>query len=77
MTFQAMRNTGKLIDSPYGRRGGILAQCFPVYSLLLSLNRTTVDYFSLDVEGLETIPFDKVDIKVLTVEFLHTKEEKV
>ena len=73
MTFQAMRNTGKLIDSPYGRRGG---------TLLLVLNRTTVDYFSLDVEGpelqvLKIIPFDKVDIKVLTVEFLHTKEGKV
>ena len=73
MTFQAMRNTGKLIDSPYGRRGG---------TLLLVLNRTTVDYFSLDVEGpelqvLKTIPFDKVDIKVLTVEFLHTKKGKV
>ena len=68
-----MRNTGKLVDSPCGRRGGIL---------LLVLNRTTVDYFSLDVEGselqvLEKIPFDKVDIKVLTVDFLHTKEGKV
>ena len=52
-------------------------QCFPVYSLLLALNRTTVDYFSLDVEGselqvLKTIPFDRVDIKVLTVEFVHS-----
>ena len=38
--------------------------------------RTTVDYLSLDVEGLElevlnTIPFDKVDIRVMTVEFSH------
>ena len=81
MTFQAMRNTGKIVDSPHGKEGEILAQCFPVYSLLLALNRTTVDYFSLDVEGselqvLKTIPFDKVDIKVLTVGFTHTKEGK-
>ena len=81
MMFQAKRNLGKLVDSPHGKGKEILAQCFPVYSLLLALNRTTVDYFSLDVEGyelqvLKTIPFDKVDIKVLTVEFAHTIEGK-
>ena len=81
MTFYARRNIGKVVDSPHGKEGEVLAQCFPVYSLLLALNRTTVDYFSLDVEGselqvLKTIPFDKVDIKVLTVEFVHTKEGK-
>jgi hypothetical protein len=44
-------------------------QCFPLYSILLAVARTRVDYFSLDVEGhellvLKTIPFDKVNIKV-------------
>lgn len=44
-------------------------QCFPLYSYLLALNRTRVDYFSLDVEGseldvLRTIPFEKLDIRV-------------
>ncbi|MCL4127511.1 UNVERIFIED_CONTAM: hypothetical protein GTU68_058802 [Idotea baltica] len=44
-------------------------QCLPLYSILLSLNRTTIDYFSLDVEGneldvLKTIPWDKVNITV-------------
>ena len=43
--------------------------CFPLYSMLLALNRTHIDYFSLDVEGselavLKTIPFDKVNIMV-------------
>jgi len=47
-------------------------QCFPFYSLLLAVNQTTVDYFSLDIEGhekrvLETIPWEKVDIKVNVV----------
>ncbi len=28
-------------------------QCFPLYSLLLALERTTVDYLSLDIEGTE------------------------
>ncbi len=52
--------------------------CFPFYSLMLALNQTRIDYFSLDVEGMEldilkTIPFDKLDIKVLTVEYKHAQ----
>lgn len=44
-------------------------QCFPLFSFLIALNITTLDYFSLDVEGaefavLKTIPWDKVNIKV-------------
>lgn len=51
-------------------------QCFPLYSILLALNQTTVDFFSLDVEGdelrvLQTIPFDKINIKMLTVEYIN------
>lgn len=47
----------------------VQVQCFPLYSILLAVNRTTVDFFSLDVEGseldvLNTIPWHKVDIKV-------------
>jgi len=47
----------------------ITIQCFPFYSILLAVNRTTVDYFSLDIEGdelavLKTIPMHKIDIRV-------------
>ncbi|XP_032788643.2 uncharacterized protein LOC116925994 isoform X2 [Daphnia magna] len=54
-------------------------QCFPLYSLLIAVGRTRVDYFSLDVEGaeykiLKTIPWAKVDIKTLTVEWNHVPE---
>ena len=57
-------------------------QCFPLYSYLLALNRTKVDYFSLDVEGseldvLRTIPFEKLDIRTMSVEFVHVKEGKM
>ena len=50
--------------------------CFPFYSMMLALNRTKIDYFSLDVEGFElhvlkTIPFDKLDISVISAEYLH------
>lgn len=56
-------------------------QCFPLYSILLALDNPIVDYFSLDVEGAEmailrTIPWDKVNIKVLTIEFNNRKEDK-
>ena len=45
-------------------------QCFPFYSILLALNHTKVDFFSLDVEGhelkvLKTVPWHKLDVRVL------------
>ena len=44
-------------------------QCFPLYSILLAVNRTAVDFISLDVKGhefriLKTVPWHKVDAKV-------------
>ncbi|KAL5011506.1 hypothetical protein ScPMuIL_010057 [Solemya velum] len=52
----------------------ITVYCFPIDSILHAINQTTVDFFSLDVEGiepqvLEAIPFDKVDIRLLSIEF--------
>ena len=43
--------------------------CVPLEALLLALRWTTVDYFSLDVEGheyavLAALPFDRLDIRV-------------
>jgi len=51
----------------------VTMQCLPLYSLLLAMGNPTVHYFSLDIEGaefevLKTIPWDKVDIRVLSVE---------
>merc|ERR1712012_837401 len=48
-------------------------QCLPLYSILLALDNPTVHHFSLDIEGaelpvLKTVPWDKVDIRTLTVE---------
>lgn len=45
-------------------------QCFPLYSILLAVRRTQVDYFSVDVEGSESqilmnVPWHKVNIKVI------------
>lgn len=57
----------KVIDRSKGLM--ITAQCFPLYSILLAIKKTQIDYFSLDVEGYEmgilrNIPWHKVDIKV-------------
>ena len=51
-------------------------QCFPVFSLLLAMGNPAVDLFSLDVEGsefqiLKSIPWDKVNIRVLLIEVVH------
>ena len=48
-------------------------QCIPLVSLLLAMNNPTVHYFSLDIEGaelqvLKTIPWNEVDIWVISVE---------
>ena len=48
-------------------------QCLPLYSILLAHGNPTVHYFSLDIEGaelgvLQTVPWDKVDIWVISVE---------
>lgn len=47
----------------------VAVQCFPLYSILLAINRTRVDFFSLDIDGyelqvLQTVPFHRLDIRV-------------
>ena len=54
-------------------QGESKALCLSFYSILLSVGNPVVDYLSLDIEGaelpvLKTIPWDKVDIKVLSIE---------
>ena len=51
----------------------IKATCLPLYTILSAVGNPVVDYFSLDIEGaelavLKTIPWDKVDIKILSIE---------
>jgi len=58
-------------------RESVLVQCFPLYSLLLSLGNPRVDFMSLDIEGseldvLRTIPFDKVHIELFLIETAHS-----
>lgn len=50
----------------------VRVKCFPLFSLLLAMNVTTIDYLSLETKGtelqvLETVPFDRVKIEVIGV----------
>lgn len=52
----------------------VQVQCFPLYSIMLAVNKTAIDFLSLDIEGSElrvirTIPWHKVDIKTLSIEW--------
>lgn len=85
MTFNKAFNRGRMVHNDEVKnwikaqriaKDEVRIQCFPLYSLLLALNQLTVDFFSLDVEGdelrvLKTVPWDKVNIKMMTVEFIH------
>ncbi|XP_040164500.1 protein Star isoform X1 [Anopheles arabiensis] len=55
-------------------------KCFPVYTLMLAVNRTSIDLLSLGCHGqelqiLQTIPFDRVHIKVISIHLVHYFEE--
>ncbi|XP_068219302.1 protein Star-like [Palaemon carinicauda] len=52
-----------------------VTQCLPLDTLLLALNVSTVDFLSLDIQGrekdvLRTVPFSKINIRVIVVEIV-------
>lgn len=66
-----------LPNSPDVAHSGVhvSVQCFPFIHLMTALNVTTVNYFSLDIEGhelevLKTIPFDMINIEVVLMSFI-------
>ena len=83
MTFQ---ESGKYFGGQYGKlvdesQPGRPVPCYPLESLLLALGWTEVDYFSLDVQGMEldilkSVPWSTVNIKVVSVEFSAGKASK-
>ncbi|XP_053598416.1 protein Star [Microplitis demolitor] len=58
-------------------------KCFPLYSVLLAYNHTTIDYLNLDstdisdIQVLDTLPWDKVQINFLSIRWSehHTDAE--
>lgn len=74
-----MRSTGNLegVRAPAAGQMGKLhkqvVQCFPMFSFLLAVNITSLQYVSLDVEGAEAdilinLPWEEVDVAVWTIE---------
>ena len=60
---------------PYERRT-MEVQCLPLTSIIKALGNPTIDYLSLDIEGaelqvLQSVAFDEVDIKVISIEVNH------
>ncbi|XP_015606729.1 uncharacterized protein LOC107273247 [Cephus cinctus] len=91
--FLMAKNIGRLHDPEHSEEGientadvahtgtHVKVQCFPLATYAAALDVTTIDYFSLDIEGnemevLETIPFDRLDIKTLSVEYVHGKKDR-
>lgn len=47
-------------------------KCFPLFTIMLAVNKTNIDVLSLgcnkqDMNILETVPFEKVNIKIITI----------
>ncbi|CAG0923092.1 unnamed protein product [Notodromas monacha] len=56
-----------------------IVPCYPLTAILIAANVTSIDFFSLDLEGLElkvlkTINWDLINIKVIHMDLLHTDE---
>ena len=71
--FSALKDKSMAGLVPEPTESSYKMQCLPLYSILLAHGNPTVHYFSLDIEGaelgvLQTVPWDKVDIWVISVE---------
>ncbi|KAK4310867.1 hypothetical protein Pmani_017600 [Petrolisthes manimaculis] len=65
---EVQRQTMKRSDILY-----VSTQCFPLASYLLALNVTTVDFLSLDIQGvekdvLENFPWTRINVRVVVIE---------
>ena len=75
MNFQeSTGGHGKLVKNASNK-----VPCFPLETILLAINVSTVDFFSLDVEGFElhilrTLPPIGLNIRSLVVEYIHGVE---
>ena len=85
--FDSYESGGAVINEDIGERpcdifgfpGGVpqskilTMQCVPFYSIIAALGNPKIDFFSLDIDGvdlqvLKTIPWELVDISVLMIE---------
>ena len=69
MILEGGGSGGKMALDKQGNKKQQHLICFPMESLLAAINQYEVDFFSLDIEGLDyevlsNFPFDAFDIKV-------------
>ncbi|CAG0889341.1 unnamed protein product [Darwinula stevensoni] len=84
-TKMALKGGGAIGKMAFDKRGNQKMQhliCFPLESLLGAIGQYEVDYFSLDIEGLDyevlsNFSWDAFDIKVLMVESNKGTREKI
>ena len=81
LNFQALFDQNNNLGNLYAmdteketEKNLIMVQCFPLYTYLLALNMTHIDYLSIDVEGaeievLKNLPFQRLSIQVSLVFF--------
>ncbi|KAL7636874.1 UNVERIFIED_CONTAM: hypothetical protein RMT77_012632 [Armadillidium vulgare] len=79
MTFRNDGMVSSIVIDTNETKGLTNVDCYPLFSLMVAANLTTLDLFSLDLESVEvkvlkTIPWDEVDIKSILVEVNHIPE---
>jgi len=67
---------------PASKRKQYKLQCYPLYDIIIAAGLTSIDFWSLDIEGfeekvLDTIPWDKVDIKSILIEVEHSDRNSI
>ncbi|XP_037800719.1 uncharacterized protein LOC119595677 isoform X3 [Penaeus monodon] len=77
--FMPARGLGHLIP---GSKKGILVKTVPIATMLQALGVTQIDFFSLDIEGVElqvlaTFPWNEVKIRLMCIEVNHVGFEPV
>ncbi|KAK3607236.1 hypothetical protein CHS0354_031733 [Potamilus streckersoni] len=79
-TIERKEDEQWVIDHKFDKNTYYEVPCFPLYSIMLAINQTSIDYLGLDVEGnelpiLQTIPFDDLDITSVTTECLEMNKQ--
>ena len=73
-----IKNRNRIQEIVNKTRRTIKMQCFPLATIVYALGNPKIDYLSLDIEGaeleiLKTIPFDKLNIQLISVEIIRKK----
>ena len=71
-SYQKGYSDNDVLKDPTLKKNFFKSHCFSLYSYLLALNVTTVDFLSLDIQGPElevfnTIPFNKIYIRSMVI----------